>query len=214
MNIWSCDGIDRNLQFSKFRRGLRFAAMSLTVSLGLVTTLAVSTASAEDKINRSSSKKFVGQHMAILTGFNGSSPSVVAYFLEVERRNGSVFLGTQRWLDCGNSTQGCVKSRAQWTEPEIVAFVRTAPNTYILRSNSGMGQITLNKDGVVKAYFLGGENGLKKIRKTGWVDGHECGGAGEEPCPPPEENPPPPPPEAPPVTPPMTDPDVPPPYMP
>lgn len=215
MAISSCAGTDRNRQSNVFRPGLRIAAMSLAVALGLVATLTVSTAYAGDKVTHTSSKKFLGQHMALLTGFTGSSPSVVAYFLDVDRRNGSVFLGTQRWLDCGNSTQGCAKSRAQWSEPEIVAFVRTAPNTYILRSNNGMGQLTLNKDGVVKAYFLGGGNGLKKLRTTGWVDGAECGGAGETPCPPPPEvAPPPPPQEAPPVTPPMTDPDAPPPYVP
>ena len=197
------------------KRRMRVAATSLTVGFLLFTTLAVSPAYAGDKVNHVSSKKFVGQHMAIMTGFTGSSPSVVAHFVEVKRRNGSAFLGTQRWLDCGDNRQGCAQSKARWTEPEKVVFVRTAPNTYVLRSNNGMGQLTFNKEGVVKAYFIGAITGLKKLRNTtsgsGWEDAYTCGWDGMEKCPPPESAPLPPPPADAPVAPTMDDPDAPPP---
>ena len=52
-------------------------------------------------------------------------------------------------------------------KPEAVFLVRTYTNTYVLRSGNSLGQITLGKKGIIKAYVIG--SGQAKVSRD--IDG-------------------------------------------
>jgi hypothetical protein len=131
-------------------------AVSLLLALGLATTLLGSTAHAAGTAKPM--PKIAGQHFALMTGFNGETPSTALYHLTIKKSNGNAFIGTQRFRDCTDLIEKC-KSEGEagtgWTEPEAVFLVRTSSKTYVLRSRNSQGQISLGKNGLTKAYVIG-----------------------------------------------------------
>lgn len=162
---------------------------SLIVSLGLSTTLFGGTAHATETAKPTPT--LTGEYLVWMKGFSGASPSTAQYHLTIKKSNGAAFIGTQRWRECTEILERCRSegaTGADWTAPEPVVLVRSSPKTYVLRSRSSEGQITLGKNGLSKAYVLG--DSLGKVSRS------ENGGSSQVYSN--ELPPPPPPPPAPP----------------
>lgn len=171
----------------------------------------VTASQAGDSSSSTQGSKVLGRHLTLMRGFSGTTPSTAQYEVKLTRSHGQVFLGTQRWRDCAGYEQACndgSTAGAGWSAVEGIVVVRTSPETYLLRSANGQGEITLGGRGITSAYFLGGRGGIatRSSNSTSASGYSQCG----VPCVI-EENPPPPPPQPAPVAPPMDDPAVPPP---
>jgi hypothetical protein len=131
-------------------------AVSFALAMGLATAFFGGTAHAADTAKPT--PKLVSDYLTWMTGFNGTTPSTALYHLSIKRSNGNVFLGTQSWWDCTDNIEQC-KSYGDkgpgWTKPVAVVLVRTSSNTFVLRSGTSQGQITIGKNGLTKAYVIG-----------------------------------------------------------
>ena len=138
--------------------------VSLVLALGLSTSLFGGTAHAADTAK--TTPKLIGEHLAWMKGFEGTTPSTAQYHLTVKKSNGKAFIGTQRWRECTDDIKKCRSEGATgtgWTEPEAVFLVRASSNTYVLRSGNSQGKITLGKKGLIKAYIIGsGESNVSR----------------------------------------------------
>lgn len=75
---------------------------SLVLAVGLSTTLLGGTAHAAKP-----TPKIAGQHLVIVQGFNGETPSTAVYHLTIKKNNGNAFIGTQRWRECTDNIEKC-----------------------------------------------------------------------------------------------------------
>lgn len=144
------------------------SVVCLFVALGLSTTLIGATAHAAEPAKPT--PKLTGEYLVWMKGFSGSAPSTAQFHLTIKRSNGAAFIGTQRWRECTEILERCRSegaTGADWTAAEPVVLVRSAPNTYVLRSRSSQGEITLGKNGLSKAYVLGDSLGKVSRNENG-----------------------------------------------
>ncbi len=161
----------------------RSAVMAMLVASVFV--VASPAAQAADAAAAGGKNSILGDHTVLMRGFDTTTPVTLQYHLAVDRQSGRVYLGTQRWRDCADDLDSCTANRTDgrgWTDPERVVLVKAPSGAFVLRSDSGLGQVELGKRGVKNAYFLGGIKVATKSSSSSPPSGAStCTGS----CPPP-----------------------------